>query len=89
MITKDDRTDEQKITHTFLVVGTDRFMSGWGWTKGGYSYAAWACKPKDVKEVFEWVKNRSDMSRVRVVSSNNYKPSSRCKHFHIYVADES
>ena len=27
---QDDRTPEQKATHTILIIGTDSFMSGWG-----------------------------------------------------------
>ena len=26
----DDRTEEQKKTHTTLITATDKFMSGWG-----------------------------------------------------------
>ena len=40
----DDRTPEQKKSHSWLVIGTDSFMSGWGKASGGKSYAAWACK---------------------------------------------
>ena len=30
MVFKDDRTPEQKRTHTLVVMMTDLFMSGWG-----------------------------------------------------------
>ena len=30
LITKDDRTEEQKQTHIWGVVAQDKFMSGWG-----------------------------------------------------------
>ena len=39
MIFQDDRTPEQKKTHTLIVLATDRFMSGWGMAKNGVSYA--------------------------------------------------
>ena len=48
-IIKDDRTEEEKRSHAILVIGTDKFMSGWGLAKGGLSYAAWACKKDDVE----------------------------------------
>ena len=81
----DDRTQEEKKTHTCLIVMTDRCLSGWGLAEGGSSYAGWACKPENDGQVFGWVESRSDSMRVRYVSSD-YKPNSRyCKHFHIYV----
>lgn len=89
---KDDRTPEQRQTHTHLVVGTDPFMSGWGEAEYGVSYAAWACKDyNDAKKVQEWVERRSDMKRVRQVydpPSAPYRPSGR-GHLHIYVAGET
>lgn len=84
---QDDRTDAQKLTHTWLVVGTDKFMSGWGKATGGNSYAAWACLPEHSRIVRNWVESRGDMRRVREVSGN-YLPSGR-GHLHIYVADEN
>ena len=73
MITQDDRTAAQLETHTWLVVGTDKFMSGWGEARGGTSVAAWACLPEDRKEVLEWVERRNDMKRVRESSENCYR----------------
>lgn len=87
MIIKDDRTDEQRITHNLLVIGTDRFLSGWGGAEGGLSYAAWACKEKDIEKVYEWVKQRKDMMRVRW-AEGNYKPRG-CIHLHIYVVNDN
>ena len=86
---KDDRDNKQKQTHTTLIVGTDRFMSGWGDATGGTSYAAWACTSEDEKTVLEWVESRQDMQRVRVVYDTPaapYRPNPRhCIHIHIYV----
>lgn len=86
----DDRTDEQKKTHYWLIIGTDRFMSGWGGAEGGASYAVWACRPEDRVKVENWVESRSDMMRVRSVSDWGavYRPSRYCVHCHIYVVDE-
>lgn len=83
---QDDRTPEQKKTHTLIVVGTDKFMSGWGKATGGVSYAGWACTPDLLPTVEARIRARGDMKRVRVVSGN-YRPSGN-GHCHIYVANE-
>ena len=84
----DDRTEEQKITHNWFIIGTDRYLSGWGEAKGGYSYAVWACRPKDRAKVRQWVENRGDMKRIRE-AFGKYRPNPRyCAHCHIYVVTE-
>ena len=90
MIIEDDRTQEQKETHTCLIIGTDSFMSGWGKAQGGVSYAAWACESKDRFKVMKWVENRNEMKRVRVVFEtlkSKYRPKGK-GHCHIYVVTE-
>jgi|OM-RGC.v1.028250059 hypothetical protein len=82
---EDDRTAEQHHTHRLAVVGTDTFMSGWGLATGGTSYAGWAFKEGDGKECLDAVRLRGDMSRVRTVLLDDYRP--RAKHTHIYVYD--
>lgn len=80
----DDRTVEQILTHRYLVVGTDSFLSGWGRAKGGTSYAAWACDSEETAStVYRWVKGRSDMKRVRVVIGGWFPRGKG--HAHIYV----
>lgn len=87
MIIKDDRTKEQRNTHTWAVVGTDSFMSGWGMAKDGASYAAWACTPDQIDEVERRIQDRPEMKRVRVVKLDDYRPNPKlCAHLHIYVA---
>lgn len=90
MIIQDDRTNEQKETHNWLVIGTDTFMSGWHFAKNGKSYAAWACKPEDRWKVLNWVESRSDMIRVREVSEEHkrYQPKGN-GHCHIYVVTDN
>jgi len=83
---RDDRTEEQKVTHPWLVIGTDPFLSGWGRAEGGTSYAAWACTPDDVETVKAWVRERGDMRRVRVVFGD-YTPKGTGD-LHIYVVGE-
>ena len=87
MIRVDDRSKEQKQTHRLAVVGRDKFMSGWGGAKGGYSRAAWACVDGDVDKVEKWVSSRSDMQYVNVVDLRTYKAPRGTAHFHIYVVD--
>lgn len=82
----DDKTDEQRETHKWLIVGTDSFMSGWGEARGGKSYAAWACRDEHRGEVLSWVEGRSDMKRVREVYGE-YRPSGQ-GHCHIYVVED-
>lgn len=82
---EDDRTGEQRQTHTLAVIGTDSFMSGWGGAEGGLSYAGWACTPEQLNDCREWVEGRSEMKRVRVIELDSYRPTA--KHTHIYVYD--
>lgn len=86
MIREDDRTPEQKKTHTHLITATDRFMSGWGKCKNGNSKCAWACKPEHWEKVFKWVKNRSEMRYVNLVIGKWYPKNA--EHVHIYVVNE-
>lgn len=80
---QDDRTDSQRETHPFLVIGTDTFLSGWGKAEGGVSYAAWACPEQWLPHVFDMVRARRDMRRVRT-TSGKWSPRGR-GHAHIYV----
>ena len=86
MIIQDDRTDDQKKTHQWLVVGTDSFMSGWGEAKGMVSYAAWATTQEGLNDTLCWVERRGDMKRIRVVYGD-YKPKGKV-HLHIYVSKQ-
>ena len=90
MIVEDDRTAAQKKSHTWLVIGTDSFLSGRGCTTGGKSYAVWACKPINADQIFAWVNNRSDMTRVREhdETTSTYWPRGSI-HCHIYVVNET
>lgn len=83
---QDDRTPEQKKSHPWLVVGTDRFMSGWGKAEGGVSYAAWACPEGYTNPLLARIDARGDMRRVRLVYGPTYHPRGR-GHLHIYVSD--
>lgn len=80
----DDRTAEQKLTHTEIVMMTDRFMSGWGRAQGGPSYAGWACEPDRVDYIERRIRARSDAKNVRIVRGN-YRPPPGPGHVHIYV----
>jgi hypothetical protein len=84
MIKVDDRTEEQKQTHTTLVKARDNFMSGWGQAENGYSVCAWACKPEDSQAVYRRVKARGAMRYVAIVP-DTYRPPRSTAHYHIYV----
>ena len=79
-IVVDERTDGQREKLPYLVVMTDRFLSGWGRARRGNSYAAWACSAEQVEDCMQWVQSRSDSLRVRLVLSKGYRPSSHCAH---------
>lgn len=84
---EDNRTPEQKKTHTVLITATDRFLSGWGLAKNGTSKCAWACRPEqDWRKVYDWVKSRSDMKYVNVQFGKWYP---KAAHTHIYVVDDN
>lgn len=94
---EDDRTESERASHRWLVVATDRFMSGWGGAAGGTSVAAWACRShREVEQCAKWVRKRSEMRNVRVIR-DSYDPYKRAggwsgrkgaAHVHIYVVDE-
>jgi hypothetical protein len=86
MIHQDDRSTEQKKTHTIGVVMRDSFLSGWGEARGGYSRAAWACGPDiSIDRVERWVRHRTDAKYVHVVDLSTYRPPRGTVHYHIYV----
>ncbi len=87
MIFEDDRTEEQKSSHSCLVTATDRCLSGWGPAKYGTSKCAWACRPEHLDTVLSWVKSRKDMKYVRVAGSD--WRSRYAAHIHIYVVDDN
>ena len=89
---KDDRTDEQKNTHTTIIGGRDSFMTTWGREVGripsdGASYAFWACKPEDAKNMRKWIAARGDLSGVKTYH-NKFPKKNTSDHCHIYVATE-
>jgi hypothetical protein len=83
----DDRTPEQKVSHPHLIIGTDRFMSGWGAAAGGASYAAWACTESERNDCYWRIAKRGDMTRVRE-TYGSYRPGRNCAHLHIYVYNQ-
>lgn len=64
-IVHDKRTDDERAATIGYVVGTDRFMSGWG-EAPGTSYYAVAVSSTDEREIVEAnMRGRSEMLRVR------------------------
>ena len=82
-IIQDDRTEAERQSHQEAIVGTDSFMSGWGEASSGASYAAWAFKDGEYAACQRWVNSRSDMTRIRVVTLDGYRPNAA--HTHIYT----
>ena len=92
MTIQDDRTDEQKKSHPYIVVARDNFMSGWGGASGGFSRCAWAVPAEtpwhfSMQEMEKWVRSRPEMRYVNVVDLNTYRPPPGTAHFRIYVAE--
>jgi hypothetical protein len=84
----DDRTAvERLVTHTVLIGGTDKVLSGCGLAKNGRSIAIWACKPEDAATVEKWVASRDDMSRVRKVRAD-YR-GKETDHVHVYCVRDN
>lgn len=85
---RDTRTPEQAAATRFLVVMTDRCLSGWGEAAGGLSYAAWACHDGNVDAVEREIRARRDAARVRVVvdrPGKRYRPGPGCSHLTVYT----
>lgn len=87
MITKDDRTEEQKKTHYLAVVMKDKFLSK---AKGGASRCAWAFDHSKVNSdgVENWVRNRSDASYVNLIDLRTYRAPRGTADFHVYVCEQ-
>jgi hypothetical protein len=84
----DDRTEEQKLTHTVLIVAYDSFMSNWKDHHVKKSFCAWACKPEHQDQVFEWVFNRMDMHQVRPQEGDYVPLLGPDDHYQIYVVND-
>lgn len=88
MITKDDRTPDQKKTHRRAVVARDSFLSNSAFT-GGNSRVAWACSSDtEALSFYNHIKNnRQAMKYVSIVNLDTYRPPRGTSHFHIYVVE--
>jgi len=73
---KDQRTDKERETSNYFVMGRDTFLSGWGEAENTYSYAVWFCETKEQHKVLKkWVKNRGEMVNIEsgdALKFNNY-----------------
>lgn len=84
---EDDRKGTQQSRLSVLIGGKDSFMSGWGRaSRGGISYAYWACSPEDAETVERWVRSRGDID----VSCRDEPPQGRRgDHCHIYCVEST
>lgn len=95
---KDQRKEELIDSHTVGVYGYDKFMSGWGDARGGWSIAIWYCKPMDANKVEEWVESRSEMVWVgqemgsvvidKAILACQTQKQNKVAHISLYSVDE-
>jgi hypothetical protein len=83
----DDRTPEEKISHSVLITARDIFLSSWGPKENHPSRCAWACKPEHADQVYKWVSSREDMRYVNYVSAS-WRPKGK-GHTHVYVVNDN
>ncbi len=90
MVIIDNRDDLQKATHSVIIRGYDKCLSGWDYHMGEPEYeswAGWACRPRDKDKVLAWVRGRSDMTKVKAVD-NNHRPGNTNSHYRIYIVTD-
>ena len=87
-VLKDDRTAEERDTHTCFVRGRDIMLSGWGLAADGRSIAVWACRPEHLDTVYDWVESREDMRSVTTAWSPDAPNLLRGDHCQIYVVHD-
>lgn len=73
-IIQDDRTESERQSHRLAVVGTDSFPYSWDGPANDVSYDAWAFKDGEYAACLAWVNSRKDMTRVRLVTLDGYRP---------------
>ena len=81
---EDDRTEQERETHTVFYGGIDQFMSGWG-KAPELSRAYWACRPEDADRVRRWVLSRGDIKKVGCPPSVHPPVHKDLNHTHVYV----
>src|SRR5262249_21776926 len=70
-----DRRDKTEVDDTILlIVATDIFLSGWGTTPGRNIYAIPCRSEAEGWIVLANMRDRSDMSRPRIVGGRHYRP---------------
>jgi hypothetical protein len=85
----DDRTESTTQSHTVLIGGRDRYLSGWRCNDGRASYAYWACRPEDADAVSAWVAGRSDLTSVRRRGERFVRGLSQNSDVHVYVVADT
>ena len=81
---EDDRTSEERETHTFLYGGVDTFLSKWGppADAGVNSRAYWASRREDCDRGRAWVQARSDIPNPEELGMSARASRDFC---HVYV----
>ena len=86
---KDDRTEETAQTHTVIIGGRDRFLSGWRCNDGRASYAFWACLPEDAETVQSWIDGRSDIVHAKRRNIYRIRELAKNSDVHVYVVADN
>ena len=80
-IIQDDRTEAERQSHQEAIVGTDSFPYNWDEANSGVSYTAGAFRDGEQAACQRWVNSRSDMTRVRIVRLDGYRPNAHTRIF--------
>lgn len=87
-VVKDDRTGDEKLSHSVGVLATDPGMSGWGEARGGLSLCVWACHPDvNADTVLAWVGKRSDMENPQIIDLATWEAPEEAAHVRIYLCN--
>ena len=85
----DQRTAEERKTHTWGVAARDRFLTGCGAARGGASVAVWACATHaEAEAVARRVAAQKEMRNVRIVDLRRWRVPRGAGHVSIYVVEE-
>ena len=83
---QDDRKGSEKDL-PLIVLMTDTFLGPWAQDLYGLpSYAGWACSRDQLEACENWVRSRSDSSRVRVVN-RDYFTNKAMVHIYVWKGD--
>lgn len=80
----DDRTDQEKDTHTELVCVIDVEVTSWDSPTVYRQITAWACHPYHTEAVHKWACQVNKGMQIKLCDSASFKPRGK-GHCHIQV----